>query len=87
MTKKITTIFSLLFIFIFIYLLGSHYFSDQNIKMVNKSRSIFSLNKKSSEYLLPLLENDTYDIITYKNETEEFKKKRKKRPWEKIISN
>tara|TARA_B110000438_G_C15720251_1_gene609460 strand:+ start:764 stop:1027 length:264 start_codon:yes stop_codon:yes gene_type:complete len=87
MTKKISTIFYLLFIFIFIFFLGKKYFSDQNIRMINKSRSIFSLNKKSSEYIVPILENDTNDIITFINETDKFKIKRKKRPWEKVISN
>jgi hypothetical protein len=87
MTKKISTIFYLLFIFIFIFFLGKKYFSDQNIRMINKSRSIFSLNKKSSEYIVPILENDTNDIITFINEADKFKIKRKKRPWEKVISN
>jgi hypothetical protein len=36
---------------------------------------------------LPVLKNDTKNIIIYKNDLEEFKKKRKKRPWEKLISN
>ena len=36
---------------------------------------------------LPVLKNDTNNIIIYKNDLEEFKKKRKKRFWEKLISN
>ena len=35
---------------------------------------------------LPLLENDTNNIIEFKSDLEEFKKKRKKRFWEKLIS-
>ena len=87
MTKKISTIFYLLLIFIFIFFLGKNYFSDQNIRMINKSRSTFSLNKKISEYIVPILENDTNDIITFINQTDKFKINRKKRPWEKVISN
>jgi len=87
MTKKITSILYLLLIFIFIFFLGKYYFSDENIRIINKSRSNFSLNKKSSEYMVPILENDTNDIITFITETEKFIIKRKKRPWEKVISN
>ena len=36
---------------------------------------------------LPLLKNDTSNIIVYKDDIEEFKKKRKKRFWEKLITN
>ena len=35
---------------------------------------------------LPVLKSDTNNIIIYKNDLEEFKKKRKKRFWEKLIS-
>ena len=43
------------------------------------------LNK--NEVNLPLLKNDTNNIIIYKNGLEKFKNKRKKRIWEKLISN
>ena len=36
---------------------------------------------------LPTLKNDTSNIIDYKNDIENFKKKRKKRFWEFLISN
>ena len=36
---------------------------------------------------LPILENDTNNIIIYIDDLEDFKKKRKKRFWEKLISN
>ena len=35
---------------------------------------------------LPLLKSDTNNIIIYKDGLEEFKKKRKKRIWEELIS-
>ena len=43
------------------------------------------LNKYENN--LPLLKNDTNNVIIYNNELEEFKNKRKKRPWEELISN
>ena len=42
------------------------------------------LNKYGNN--LPLLKNDTNNVIIYKTELEEFKYKRKKRPWEELIS-
>ena len=36
---------------------------------------------------LPILKNDTNNVIIYKDDLEEFKSKRKKRFWEKLISN
>jgi hypothetical protein len=50
---------------------------------INKSRSTYALILYNN---LPLLKNDTNNIIAYKNDLEEFKKKRKKRFWEKLIS-
>ena len=43
----------------------------------------YQLTKKEKR----LLKNDTNNIIVYKNDLEEFKNKRKKRFWEKLISN
>ena len=58
--------------------------SDMDIMIhTNKSRSTNTLTLYNN---LPLLKNDTNNIIVYKNDLEEFKKKRKKRFWEKLIS-
>jgi hypothetical protein len=62
-----------------------HYFSEKNILFINKSRSLF-LTKIDNEDLL-ILKSDTNNIIIYKNDIEDFKKKRKKRFWEKLINN
>ena len=87
MFKKVKNIFFLISLFIFILLVSKHYFSDQNVIFTNKSRSSYSwaLNKDNKN--LPILKNDTNNIIIYKNYLEEFKNKRKKRFWEKLISN
>ena len=87
MFKKIKNTFFLISLFIFILLVSKHYFSDQNVIFTNKSRSSYSwaLNKDNKN--LPILKNDTNNIIIYKNDLEEFKMKRKKRFWEKLISN
>ena len=68
---------------IFTLLTVNYYFSEENMILINKSRSTYALTLYNN---LPLLKNDTDKIIVYKNDLEEFKKKRKKRFWEKLIS-
>ena len=87
MFKKITNIFFLIFFLTFIFLVTKYYFSEQNLIFTNKSRSLYSLTLNKYEDNLPLLKNDTNNIIIYINDLEEFKNKRKKRFWEKLISN
>ena len=53
------------------------YFSDENIRKTNKFRSVYTLNLNKVITNLPLLKNDTSDIIQYKNDVEVFKKKKK----------
>ena len=73
--------------FIFILLISKHYFSEKHFKFVNKSRSSYTLSQNKNDKNLPLLLNNTNNIIVYKNDLEEYKKKRKKRIWEELISN
>ena len=87
MFKKIVNIFFLISFFIFIFLVTKYYFSEQNFIFINKSRSLYSLTLNKYGESLPLLKNDTKDIIIYINDLEEFKNKRKKRFWEDLISN
>ena len=78
MIKKIKNIFYLLLFLTFIISTTSFYFSDQNIKEINKSRSIYSVNLNKYTQNLPLLKNDTNNIIEYINDIEIYKKKKKK---------
>ena len=87
MYRKIKNIFFLISFFTFIFLVSRHYFSDQNIIFTNKSRSFYTWTQNKDNKNLPILANDTNNIIVYKNDLEEFKKKRKKRLWEKLITN
>ena len=78
MFNKVKIIFYLLSFFTFIFLVLNFYFSDLNIKKTNKNRSI-SLNRLVSDIQkLALLKNDTKDIIEYKDDIENYKKKKKK---------
>ena len=87
MIKKTRDVFFLIIFFLFIFLIARHYFSEKNVIFTNKSRTSYSLMANKGIENLPVLKNDTNNIIIYKNDLEEFKKKRKKRFWEKLISN
>ena len=78
MLKKLKNIFYLGSFFIFIVLITRFYFSDQNIRETNKSRSFYSVELNSSTQNLPLLKNDTNNIIEYIDDIEVYKKKKKK---------
>ena len=78
MSRKIKNIFYLGSFFIFIILTTIFYFSDQNIKETNKSRSFYSVELNNNTQNLPLLKNDTNNIIKYLNDVEAYKKKKKK---------
>ena len=54
------------------------YFSDNNIRKTNKSRSLYSVKLITNTQNLPLLKNDTGDIIEYIDDIEIYKKKKKK---------
>ena len=87
MIEKIKKTFFLISFIIFIFLISKYYFSEENIIITNKSRSSYSATLNiNNENDIPVLKNDTNNIIIYKNDLEEFKKKRKKRIWEKLIS-
>ena len=86
MFSKIKNTIFLIIFSIFTFLVTKHYFSDENVIFTNKSRSSYALQVNIDNENLPVLKNDTNNIIIYKNDVEEFTKKRKKRFWEKLIS-
>jgi len=77
MFKKVINLFFLLLFFIFTILTITFYFSDENIRKTNKFRSLYSINLNKMINNLPLLKNDTSDIIQYKNDVEIYKKNKK----------
>ena len=78
MLKKIINIFYLASFLIFIILTVRFYFSDQNIRETNKSRAFYSVKIYNKTQNLPLLKNDTNNIIEYINDVEVYKKNKKK---------
>ena len=76
MLKEIKYLIFLLFISFFIFFTGKYYFSDDNRK--NSFRSLSNINQKIDVYSekLPVLENDTQDIIQYVENSNKNKKKK-----------
>ena len=87
MYKKIQNILFLASFLTFIFLVTKHYFSEEYVLFTHKSRTSYSLSVIIDNKNLPILKNDTNNIIIYKNDLDEFNKKRKKRIWEYLISN
>ena len=85
MLIKIKNIFYLASLFIFITLTTSFYFSEQNIRATNKSRSFYVVKLLHDALKLPLLANDTDDIIEYRNDVQVFRDKIKKRIYEGLL--
>ena len=75
MFKEIKYSIFLIVIFIFIFFTGKHYFSDANKK--NSFRSLNNIDQKINLYSqnLPILKNDTQNIIDYVKNTKNKKKK------------
>ena len=86
MFKKIKNISFFLFFITFLFLIFKHYFSEKNIRYTNKSRSSYSVEMIEEKTNLPLLRNDTNNIIEYTDDIKKFKEKRKKRFWEGLLS-
>ena len=87
MFKEIYKVIYFIIILIFVYLLFAIYFSEENIKKIKKNR--VNIENSFKDYLsnLPILENDTEDVIIY-NSSEFLEKKIKKRKiWELLKKN
>ena len=87
MSAKIKNIFFLIVFFIFIFCVTKYYFSEQNIVFTNQSRSSYGTSLDNDKNNLPVLKNDTNNTFIYVSDLENFKNKRKKRFWEKLIFN
>jgi hypothetical protein len=76
MLKEIKYLIFIVIILLFVFLTGKYYFSDENIK--NSYRSYQNIDKKIKIYSkkLPLLKNDTQNIIEYVKQTDKQKKKK-----------
>ena len=87
MLKEIKYVIYLLTIFFFIFFVIKFYLSENNIKLSNKIMFQYQneLDKKFNN--LPIIKNDTNDIIEYTNEIEEFKNKKQRKFWNLLKTN
>ena len=85
MLKEIKYLFFIVIIILFLFFTGKYYFSNENIK--NSYRSHKNIDQKIKDYSknLPLLKNDTENIIEYVKQTD--KKKKKKFNFWKLLEN
>ena len=61
-----------------------YYISEQNIILTNKSRTSYETSLTYNTSDLPILKNDTNNILVYVSDLDVFKDKNKKRIWEKF---
>ena len=82
MLKEVKYLVYLLTIFFFIFFVIKFYLSENNIKWSNKVMLQYQnvLDKKFIN--LPIIKDDTNDIIEYTNEIEDFKNKKQRKFWD-----
>ena len=85
MLKEIKYLIFIIIISLFIFLTGKYYFSDENIKKSYRSYKNINEKIKNDSKELPILENDTQDVIEYVKQTN--KKKKKKFNFWKLLEN
>ena len=87
MLKEIKYVVYLLTIFFSIFFVIKFYLSENNIKLSNKVMLQYQneLDKKFNN--LPIIKDDTNDIIEYTNEIEEFKNKKPRIWWDLLKTN
>ena len=85
MLKEIKYLIFIVIISLFIFFTGKYYFSDENIK--KSYRSYKNIDEKIKIYSknLPILENNTKDVIEFIKQTN--KKKKKKFNFWKLLEN
>ncbi len=85
MLKEIKYLIFIVVIILFIFFTGKYYFSDENKKKSYRSYKNNDEKIKLYSKNLPVLENDTQNVIEYVNQTN--KKKKKKFNFWKLLEN
>ena len=85
MLKEIRYLIFIIVIFFFIFFTGNYYFSDENKKKSYRSYNDNDNKIKLYSKNLPILQDDTQNIIEYYNKTN--KKKKKKFNFWKLLEN
>jgi heme/copper-type cytochrome/quinol oxidase subunit 1 len=85
MIKKIILFIIFISIVIFFYLIFFEYFSDKNKLLINKNRIDITKNLSTNTENLPILENDTNNIIEFNVSINENNNKKQKRKFWKLL--
>ena len=87
MLKEAKNVVYLITIFFSIFFVVKFYLSENNIKLSNKVMLQYQneLDRKFNN--LPIIKDDTNDIIEYTNEIEEFKNKKQRKFWDLLKTN
>ena len=79
MIKEIKYLFYIISICIFFYVIANYYFSDSYEKKSYRAIINFKKDMQKSSIELPLIRNDTNNIVKYKNHTNtQINKKKRK---------
>ena len=82
MLKEVKYVVYLLTIFFFIFFVIKFYLSENNIKWSNKVILQYQNTLDIKFIGLPIIKNDTNDIIEYTSEIEDFKNKKQRKFWD-----
>ena len=85
MWKEVKYVIFIVVISSFLFFTVKYYFSDENVKKSYRSYKNIDERIKIYSLKLPILENDTTDVIEYVNQTN--KKKKKKFNFWKLLEN
>ena len=81
MIKNFISVLIFLFIFLFIFFIVSTYISDKNKKKINSNRKNIYSKIEDSLVTLPLLKNNTNDVIEFNSGYENENKKIQRNFW------
>ena len=87
MLKEVKYVVYLLIIFFFIFFVIKFYLSENNIKWSNKVILQYQNISDKKFISLPIIKDDTNDIIEYTNEIEEFRNKKQRKFWDLLKTN
>ena len=82
MLKEVKYVVYLLTIFFFIFFVIKFYLSENNIKLSNKVMLQHQNILYKKFISLPIIKDDTNDIIEYTSEIEDFKNEKQRKFWD-----
>ncbi len=82
MLKEAKFVFYLLSIFFFVFFVIKFYLSEDNIKWSNQIILQYQNILDNKFISLPIIKDDTNDIIEYTSEIEDFKNEKQRKFWE-----